>query len=226
MSFQEYAEQQPHETPRIRWGRMTAPMRVGAIGCAVACLAAILFFSGAFGGGGASFSVEKTEAAAEETSTADAPASSRDIHVHMTGCVVNPGMHTLPAGARLADAVSAAGGFTEDALEQSVNLARELADGEQVIVASKEAQAAAQAEEGVGGPSGGDAVTAADGRVNINTADAAQLQTISGIGPAKAGKIVAYREANGAFKAVEDLCKVSGIGEKTLASIRDQICVG
>ncbi|WP_165060255.1 helix-hairpin-helix domain-containing protein [Adlercreutzia sp. ZJ154] len=62
-------------------------------------------------------------------------------------------------------------------------------------------------------------------KVNINTADAAQLQTISGIGESKAKKIIAYRESNGKFKSVEDLTNVSGIGEKTLESIRDQICV-
>ncbi len=128
------------------------------------------------------------------------------LYVHVVGEVVSPGMYQLPIGARLVDAVFAAGGLTEEADNASVNLARELTDGEQIIVFS-----ISQAQEGEA------TGTTASGLVSLNRAGDKELEELPGIGPALAGRIVAWREANGGFKSVEDLLKVSGIGESLQA---------
>ena len=132
------------------------------------------------------------------------------LYVHVVGEVQSPGMYQLPIGARLVDAVFAAGGLTEEADNASVNLARELTDGEQIIVfsISQEGQAAG---------------TTASGLVSLNRAGDKELEELPGIGPALAGRIVAWREANGGFKSVQDLLKVSGIGESLLSGVIDLV---
>ena len=132
------------------------------------------------------------------------------LYVHVVGEVQSPGMYQLPIGARLVDAVFAAGGLTEDADNASVNLARELTDGEQIIVFS-----VSQEGEAAG--------TTASGIVSLNRAGDKELEALPGIGPALAGRIVAWREANGGFKSVEDLLKVSGIGESLLSGVIDLV---
>lgn len=224
MDFQDYARSAQR---RLKVGEMRPPLLVGL---ALICVVAVgALFAGIAGlGAPTGFSVVEAaadESADEQTAPVEAPAA---IFVHVTGCVVRPGLCELPAESRIADAIQAAGGFTEDASEGSLNLAQVLADGEQVRVPSRdEASAAAASSSAMGGDAGASASSNASdaGKVNLNSADAAQLQTISGIGEAKARKIIAYREANGRFASVDDLLNVSGIGEKTLASIRDQICV-
>jgi competence protein ComEA len=132
------------------------------------------------------------------------------LYVHVVGEVESPGMYQLPIGARLVDAVFAAGGLTEEADNASVNLARELTDGEQIIVFS-----VSQEGEAAG--------TTASGLVSLNRAGDKELEALPGIGPALAGRIVAWREANGGFKSVEDLLKVSGIGESLLSGVIDLV---
>lgn len=226
MSFQEYVEASS-KRPFTR--KPSKPVIAGALCIALACIIAIICtFTSA---GASSFSVEKADTASSASTDAEGEPDGADgeseaavIFVHVAGCVNAPGICELPPGARLAEAIEAAGGFTEEAASESVNLARVLEDGEQIIVSSQvEAEAAA-----VGGAEAfaqASQAASSDGRININAATDAELQTISGIGPAKAQKIIAYREANGPFKTVDDLCNVSGIGEKTLESIRDQISV-
>lgn len=225
MDFQDYARSAQR---RLKVGELRPPLLVGL---ALICVIAVgVLFAGVAGiGAPTGFSVVEAaaaeEAADEQAVSVEAPAT---IFVHVTGCVAQPGLCELPAEARIADAIQAAGGFTEEASEGSLNLAQALADGEQVRVPSRdEASAAAASPGAMGGDAGASAGSDASvvGKVNLNTADAAQLQTISGIGEAKARKIIAYREANGRFMSVDDLLNVSGIGEKTLASMRDQICV-
>ena len=168
------------------------------------------------------------DAAAEAGAPQAAPAPLR---VHVGGAVAAPGVYDLAEGARVLDAVEAAGGFAEGAARDALNLARAVSDGEQVVVPS-EADIAAQeaASAGVGGVSAGAGASAptggASGKVNINTASAAQLDTLPGVGASTAEKIVADREANGPFKTVEDLKRVSGIGDKKFAALADAICVG
>jgi competence protein ComEA len=136
--------------------------------------------------------------------------SQQFLYVHVVGEVQSPGMYQLPIGARLVDAVFAAGGLTEEADNASVNLARELTDGEQIIVFS-----ISQEGEAAG--------TTASGLVSLNRAGDKELEELPGIGPALAGRIIAWREANGGFKSVQDLLKVSGIGESLLSGVIDLV---
>ena len=108
-----------------------------------------------------------------------------------------------------------AGGFTDKADKSSLNLAKQLEDGEQILIPD------------IGASSGGSVSgsMSSDGKININTADLAALQTLSGVGPATAQKIIDYRTANGKFKTIEDIKKVSGIGDKTFQKFKDKICV-
>lgn len=130
------------------------------------------------------------------------------IEVHVAGWVESPGVVRLPEGSIVADAVAAAGGFRPGASADAVNLAARLSDGEQVMV---------------GGPGETAPEASSDGRVDINRASASELESLPGVGPVLAERIVAYREANGPFHEVEDLLDVPGIGESKLASMRDRI---
>jgi competence protein ComEA len=140
-----------------------------------------------------------------------APAPS-DIYVHILGEVRRPGLYALRDGDRAVDAVAAAGGFTEAADAAGLNLARFVSDGEQIIVpAIGEAPVA-----GAGGVSG---------KVNLNTADAALLDTLPGVGPAIAAEIIAWREQHGRFESIEDLLDVGGIGDAKFESLHDLVTV-
>ncbi|GAT73386.1 competence protein ComEA helix-hairpin-helix repeat protein [Microbacterium sp. HM58-2] len=142
------------------------------------------------------------------------PAPSGELYVHVLGAVERPGLYVLDLDARLVDAVAAAGGTTDAADLAAVNLARLLEDGEQVVVP------VAGGAPGAAGPA-----PPADGRIDLNTADQAALETLPRIGPALAERIIAWREENGRFQSVDDLLAVPGIGEKLLAGIRDGVRV-
>lgn len=139
--------------------------------------------------------------------------SSTSLYVHVSGAVLAPGLYVLEPWARVVDAVAAAGGFAEDADPAAVNLARPLTDGEQLLVPMR----------GAAGDAAGE--PAADGRINLNTADEAALDTLPRIGPAIAARIIEWREAHGAFTSVEDLLAVPGIGTKMLESLRALVTV-
>lgn len=166
-------------------------------------------------------SAEKTQAAADtaaaQSGTA-APEGGMQIYVYICGAVKNPGVYNVPQGSRLYEAVELAGGFTEDADETCLNLARQAQDGEQLVIRTKEEQAALQQEQTAQGAASG-------GLVNINTATAAELSTISGIGGARAQAIIDYREKNGSFGTIEDIKKVDGIKDGLFSKIKDKITV-
>ena len=146
------------------------------------------------------------------------------VVLHVLGAVVEPGIVELPPGSRVVDAIAAAGGPTDEADLAAVNLARLVADGEQLRLPAV-GEAPAAGAPGSGGAGAGSPGGTADGRININTADAAGLEQLPGVGPAIAARIIAWREQNGPFRSVDELTAVSGIGEKTLDGLRDQATV-
>jgi len=135
------------------------------------------------------------------------------IYVHVSGAVAAPGLYLLDASARVVDAIAAAGGFAPGADESAVNLARPVSDGEQLAVPVLGA-----IQDGAPAPAG-------DGRVNLNTADLADLDTLPRIGASMAQRIIDWRESNGRFTSVEDLLAVPGIGEKMLEALRELVTV-
>lgn len=167
-------------------------------------------------------------AAQPEVRTAG-PAESSEVTrvvVHVAGAVMRPGVYTLEPGARVADAVALAGGLLGSAEASAVNLARILADGEQVYFpAQGEVPPAVGVTGGAAVAGGGGTAGVVDGKVDINHADAATLETLPGIGPATAQKIIDEREANGPYASVEDLMRVPGIGEKRVAALADLVIV-
>jgi competence protein ComEA len=140
-----------------------------------------------------------------------------DVVVHVTGAVRRPGLVDLPGGSRVDDAVSAAGGATHRADLASVNLARVLVDGEQIVVLRKGQAAAALV--GAPGPPG-DSSAAPGQPVDLNSATLEQLDGLPGVGPVLAQRILDWRTAHGRFSSVDELTEVSGIGERTLADLR------
>lgn len=137
------------------------------------------------------------------------------IYVHIVGEVVSPGIYQLESGSRVMDAIFAAGGITKTADQTSVNLAREVTDGEQVIVFKVGAINAAGSTPA--GASGGPV------QISLNRSTADQLEELPGVGPALAARIVDYRNANGGFKKKEDLLNISGIGDKLFAGIKNEV---
>lgn len=192
-----------------------------------------------FGGesGGVSFerndgSGTSVEREAEDALSDDAAGSSKksssaaEVYVDVDGAVASPGVYRLKEGARVSQAIDAAGGLTAEADVTGLNRASKVADGQKIYVPKVGEQ---QAVTAGGGADGGAVVTSgandAAGLVNINTASVAELQTLSGIGPSMAQSIIDERTKNGPFASVDDLMRVSGIGEKKLAKIKDCICV-
>jgi competence protein ComEA len=165
-----------------------------------------------------------------------AGAADGGLLVHVVGEVAEPGLVTVPDGARVADALEAAGGTTRKADLTAVNLARTVVDGEQLYVPKPGEQVPGAAAPGAGGPASGASGSGPGGpgasggstaaTVDINTADAAALEALPGIGPSIAQAIVEWRTANGPFASVDELEDVPGIGPATLAEIRDSARVG
>lgn len=152
--------------------------------------------------------------------------SAAEVYVDVDGAVVRPGVYRLKDGARVSQAIDAAGGLMAEADVTGLNRASKITDGQKIYVPTVGEQQAAAA---VGGAESSAATTpgagSSSGLVNINTASAAELQTLSGIGPSMAQSIIDDRSKNGPFASVDDLMRVSGIGEKKLAKIKDCICI-
>jgi competence protein ComEA len=147
------------------------------------------------GGGGLSFAAD---------SFAPSREGSRDVVVHVAGAVRRPGVYRLPAGARVTDAVKRAGGLSAEAMEDAINLAARLADGQQVVVPARGAGASA----------------AAEGPISLGTATVEQLDEIEGIGPVTAQEIIDFRDQHGGLSSIEQLDEISGIGPSTMEALR------
>ena len=163
------------------------------------------------------FELSSDASSIKETASDGGSHKTETLFVHVSGCVANPGLYELEEGSRLASAIEAAGGFTEDAACDSVNLARRLEDGEMVVVLPMSAGSGANEEI--------PEVKTASSLININTATAEELEQLPGIGPSTAQKIVSDRMANGSFKSPDDLKRVTGIGDKKFETISALICV-
>jgi len=132
---------------------------------------------------------------------------SGEVFIHVVGEVLEPGLYELAYGSRVRDVIDAAGGFTTVAVQSSVNLARLVSDGEQVVILAESQMA----------------TDSARGFISINRASSSQLESLPGIGPALAGRILAYRDEIGSFASVEQLLEVTGIGSKLFDDIRGSI---
>lgn len=146
------------------------------------------------------------------------------LKVYVSGAVQRPGIYDLPAGSRATDAVAKAGGFTDLADPEKVNLAKKLKDGSQVNVPSLSAAKRKLLQKRGEATAVKTAETAVPEKVNINTATAEQLDTLPGVGSATAQKIIDYRSSH-PFTRIEDLKQVSGIGEAKFAQMRDRVCL-
>ena len=137
---------------------------------------------------------------------------SQQLVVHVVGAVKSPGVYQLETNARVLDAIFAAGGFTSKADQASVNLARPVNDGEQIIVLQLDGTGAASVSQG-----------SQSALVNLNQADASQLDSLPGIGPTLAQRIVDYRRLNGGFTSLTDLGKVAGLGPSLIAKLSNLV---
>jgi competence protein ComEA len=171
---------------------------------AVVAFGVYVFSSGA--GQDNTMKIEKSSDSAAVSGDVQAP----NIYVHVAGSVKSPGIYQLDSGTRVYDAVLAAGGFTSKANQSSVNMARALTDGEQLVVSSESGGTSFQ-------------VAPSSSQISLNQASSSQLEDLPGVGPALAGRIIDWRVANGGFKAKEDLLNVAGIGDKLFASFKDLV---
>ncbi|WP_433674042.1 ComEA family DNA-binding protein [Microbacterium gorillae] len=194
------------DQPRRRW-------RIGvaaAVGVAVVAVAATVA-TGVLQQAGT-----VQQVAAPSPSASEVVPQEGLLTVHVSGAVAVPGVYAVKPGSRVMDAVAAAGGFVAEAATDALNLARVVADGEQIVV-SAQGEAPAAATGGGEAPSGS--------LIDLNTATAADLETLPRIGPALAQRILDWRVENGRFSAVEDLLEVTGIGEKMFAAIEPMVRV-
>jgi competence protein ComEA len=198
--------------------------------------------SGGDGGVGTSAVDSGTGGTNGTESNPGAAADNDMVFVDIGGAVNNPGVIALPGGSRVVDAISAAGGLCENANVQMINQAAVLTDSDKVYIPTDEEVESGEIPPGAGtgaanagsaaasGTDGNVAPVAASGtdaqgKININTADADTLQQLNGVGPSTAQKIIDYRTSVGAFHAIEDIMNVSGIGQKTFEKLKPNITV-
>lgn len=169
----------------------------------------------------------ETAEGSESTNSEDVEAvgtADQNIYVDVKGAVHNPGVYQVTSDMRLMDAVELAGGFLISADQTQINLALKLAD--QMVVYVPQIGEEITEISSLESDSTGNGSEEEEGKININTADALQLQNLNGIGEKKAEKIIQYREENGSFQATDELKNVSGIGDKTFEALKDFVVVG
>ena len=176
---------------------------------------------------------EKTveEKVGKEPEPSDVPEPILKIYVDVCGAVAHPGVFQMDEGSRVFQAIEAAGGFLPEAAQTCVNQAGILTDGQQLYILTQEEMEQQDLKTGdtvIAQNPSGTALnkTEQNGKVNINTADESQLTTLTGIGATRAKAIIAYRDENGPFAAIEDIMNVQGIKEGTFVKIKDEIVVG
>lgn len=156
------------------------------------------------------------------------PSTPTAIRVHVIGEVRNPGVVEIPAGARVVDAITAAGGLTGNADPATLNLAEVIPDGAQLMIGSKrsplgEIRMSLRSQDSASKPTS--EASAGKARINLNTATLEQLDTLPGVGPVTGQRIIDWRTAHGSFATVQQLLEVSGIGDKSYAQIAPYVCV-
>ena len=172
---------------------------------------------------------ESNETEESGNTTNEIEEETNQIVVHITGEVKNAGIVYLESGARIADAIEAAGGATEDADLDQVNLAYLLEDGQKIYIPNKNEEI--EQGEYIISDSGENVIEESSsakevsGKVNINTATQEELETLTGIGSVLAQRIIEYREENGNFESIEDIKNVKGIGDSKYSDIKDSICI-
>ncbi len=182
----------------------------------------ILLLIACVGGGAAMYGYGfQDEALSLDAAERPAEQCSAEITVYVTGAVNQPGIVNIPENARVADAVNACGGVLPTAATDQINMAQKLKDGQQVRVPEKSVDAVMSA----GGTGNQERGTDASGRVNINLADEKTLDSLPGIGPAMAKRIIDYRNTEGMFQSPEDLKKIKGIGDAKFEKLKDRITV-
>lgn len=163
----------------------------------------------------------KTEIVPARQTSKTASQAKDKIIIDLSGAVIRPGVYYLPTGSRVKDALVSGGGLAKNAnrdwIGKNLNLARPLADGSKIYIPPK--------GEALGQSSPPGVSANRSGKINLNLATGQQLETLPGVGPATAKRIIEYRQRSGGFRAVEEIQSVSGIGPKMFARIKDKIAV-
>jgi competence protein ComEA len=196
-----------------------------AIGVVIAVVAGAVWRWGTGAPGPGTSMVPTGPRPSAEATSATRPSSLATVTVHVVGSVRRPGVYRISGGGRVDDAVAAAGGLLGSADQAAVNLARMVNDGEQIAVPAKGATAVRGGAPGASGAVGG-GVPGAGAKIDLNSATAEQLDTLPGVGPATAKKIVDDRTQNGPYRTVDDLLRVPGIGAKKLDALKDLVTAG
>lgn len=167
------------------------------------------------------YSIDESTQIIEEAQKTDKESDINEVVVYISGAVKNPGVLTMTSEDRLADAIEMVGGTVDGADMNAVNLAEKLADGKHYIIPKIGENVA---------PSGNNQLSVSnskgsDGKININTATAEELDKLPGVGESTAQKIISYREESGGFKSVEELKNVNGIGDKKFEDMKDSVTI-
>jgi competence protein ComEA len=190
-----------------------------AVAAVVVVVLGMRFMQGQAGGGSGAAAGGAQVARAPASVKIERPASTGAL-VHVAGAVRHPGVYRLHDGDRVKDAVERAGGARTGADVNAINLAAKVADGQQVVVPRRGAAAPAVGDAGAGEGAVG---AATQPPVSLNSATAAQLDTLDGVGPATAQKILDWRREHGGFRSIDDLGEVPGIGPKRMAALRGKV---